>query len=1306
MLQQTSRFNAQPAERPVLAPAWLIVLLAGLIGGALWLLYPRQDLERRLATATADTDIALSVVYLENLLRSDPANMQLHLLLARQHLLLGELPEAREELQRVRGSSDPQIQRELAWLDWELDYAGYIALAADSEERARLRPVMKQKLQALRRYDWPADRLARLGQWGAQFHDPAFAQQSARELAARQADPEEAARLYEQAAREALGVSDYETCAQLYILARRTTTDPQHAKAYFLAALDALQSGNRLADAVALGEREIGVLIDDPQVLLRMTELARAAARPDVADRYVRKLLRMALLRPAEGAPAPLQMAARPFMQPAALRAQAPRPAPVFDDGAHWLLPPGSMASPALGPWRMVRAAEGKAAAQPHAPGLPFDDKVYSLAYEVFLENRKQDDAWAIARAAVRQRPQDIAWRERLARVSEWTERADVALENWLAIAQQTQRPDAWQAVLRIAPGQFDDAALAQALLYQLRSRPSDMRLVRELVDAYERLGEPQHAIDYLQAHGQGVEAQELLAQLAERAGQPELALQQWRKLFAQPGTLTPQRAMQAAVLALLLRQPQLGLPWLEAARHGDVPQAQAQDYWRLTGQLADSRQRQALAVEAYRKLITLPEAEPSDFEALVRLLRSDYPLEAARISEMAWQRYAQPEYLVDALTFHVSRSRWADTARLVHDVDAPTAAQRQAAAALLATPEYLRLAGTYYQNTGATGRARAYFENGLRAAPSSTDMRSALLWLFIDSNDAAALRQLLATHEVRWSADPELHDSLASAYQALSLPQTALDRYLTPQLHARQSDFLWLMNYADALDQNQQADQAWRLRRHLLAQQRQQMHAASAAEARQRWLTEEGLDTTRRIARARLLMTQRPGDPALAILRELLRLDQDAEDSLSNAAAETAIGWLQDAGEYTAERGYLWHQYARAHGLRANRPLWADITVALAEDDKAATGQLLQEFDERLPRYDRVNAAAAVHDVRLAQSAAFETQHDQHDDAPLHLQLTENLLAFSDQAGASTQYSQLGGMDEVRNAALLHLAVSPRLSLDMELTSIRRLRTAPNLLRNVPDEEVAQVLVRWRHTDGETQLRAAARHGYATTYPRLLAHEQRLDNRLTLGGEVGTQQPSEESLALRIGGMKDRAAANLRYQATRQDQFTLTHWAERYMLQTGAVVGTGRHSSLQYSHTYRQDAPGLAFGAFWSRHAFERRDPGNFLGPQGQQFQTLLPPGTAMGPDLFLPESFRFYGVELSSNMRYAQEYTRAMRPYASVSRTWHSSLGPGYGLRLGVSGSVFGPDHLNLDWSLTKSGVQSLGLTRSLQLSYRLHF
>jgi hypothetical protein len=44
--------------------------------------------------------------------------------------------------------------------------------------------------------------------------------------------------------------------------------------------------------------------------------------------------------------------------------------------------------------------------------------------------------------------------------VSEWTERPVQALEQWLFIARQTQKDDAWKAVLRLAPGLFHDAAL------------------------------------------------------------------------------------------------------------------------------------------------------------------------------------------------------------------------------------------------------------------------------------------------------------------------------------------------------------------------------------------------------------------------------------------------------------------------------------------------------------------------------------------------------------------------------------------------------------------------------------------------------------------------------------------------------------------------------------------------------------------------------------------------------------------------------------------------------------------------------
>ena len=114
---------------------------------------------------------------------------------------------------------------------------------------------------------------------------------------------------------------------------------------------------------------------------------------------------------------------------------------------------------------------EPKPAAAKAGPGLPFDNQIYSLGYQVFLENRNLEDAWLVARSAVQQSPSDLQWRERLAQVAEWTQRSDVALENWLVIARATQKDAAWQAVLRLAPGLFDDAALIEGLRARFHER-------------------------------------------------------------------------------------------------------------------------------------------------------------------------------------------------------------------------------------------------------------------------------------------------------------------------------------------------------------------------------------------------------------------------------------------------------------------------------------------------------------------------------------------------------------------------------------------------------------------------------------------------------------------------------------------------------------------------------------------------------------------------------------------------------------------------------------------------------------------
>ena len=173
------------------------------------------------------------------------------------------------------------------------------------------------------------------------------------------------------------------------------------------------------------------------------------------------------------------------------------------------------------------------------------------------------------------------------------------ALDNWLVIAQNTGREDAWKTVMRLAPGLFDDRALIAGLRHQLSRRPQDAALLQALVQAYERQAEPGAAIDYLQKHGSTPQSQILLAQLAERAGRSPLALQAWKRVLSDPEQRTPSHVMPAAVLALLQGEPALGLRWLEDAQTR-VPAGMQDEgeYWRLLGDLAQDQRQEALTLK------------------------------------------------------------------------------------------------------------------------------------------------------------------------------------------------------------------------------------------------------------------------------------------------------------------------------------------------------------------------------------------------------------------------------------------------------------------------------------------------------------------------------------------------------------------------------------------------------------------------------------------------------------------------------------------------------------------------------------
>ena len=1256
MLLQRSKLTATVAERPRLAPPWLITLLGTMVLSVLVLIYPHQALITRILNAPAGE---ITDAYLTNLLRTDTQNPLLRITLARRELVSGHFERVAQTLAPALTSENPQIKQEAGWLLWQSEETQYQRLPLDSPERQAVREQLLRQLAQTSDHELPIDMLAELARKAISLGDMKLGTRLFDRLAS--SEQINADQWYVNAARTALEHAEYRAAAEFYLIARERAKSIDDQRNYFLGAMHALEAGNRIPEALSVAENELENapdLINDIETLTLLVRFARAARRPDLADKYARRLLRLSLLEQ--------------------WHKEQRRLSGLDATVRHVALSANEIGN-----------EKGK------GPQLPFDDKIYTLGFEAFLDNRKLEDAWMVADSAVRQAPDNLLWRERLAKVSEWSGRPKIGLDNWLYLARTTGRDDAWQAVLRLAPGLFDDNALRFALEYQLERQPGNQKLIRETTAMYERLADPRGGLRFLERTHSRIHQSwvlEDMAELAGRIGDPDLALVYWQRFLAE-AELTPTRAVRVATIMLLFGRPEESLALLQKAQNLATKSDVA--FWRLTAKLAEFARNDGLAIKSYRQFIDTHEvstqAEESDYEALYRLLQDDYPQETAQIAAVAWQHFHQPKHLIQALGYYAKKERWQEMTTLLGGL---TEKDRQS---LRRHPEFLQLSAQCALNTGKPTQAKQDLEAAIRLAPQTQSIQLALLWFYIDSGDGVSLRRTLGMWEKDWQGDPTLHDALGSAYLALSLPDIALRRYYTPHLREHRDDFLWLMNYADALEQNQETDRAWQLRQYLLSQERQH-------STRQTWLndlTDEEPLEMRRVARARLIIAQKRGDAGLAILRELLRLDRDGEKKLSAPAKDVALGWLQEQGNYQAERGWLWQQYAKT----ATRPLWAELSLALAENDRETAGQLLERHGERLPRYDRISAAHLGDDLRLAQSDAFETQDSQHADDALHLQLSEALLEYSDSLSGEFFKRDIGKIEERESKLNWHFAISPRLALDMTLGSIERNNRDLNVIGVLPNEKYLSTRLQWRHPDGETLLTVQQRESFDTYYPMLLEHTQRIDDRLSLNLALGSDLPAADSTALMVAGMRDSATLGLRYRLSARDQISVSGNWNRYFVQDGIALGTGQNWLVEAAHAIRIDPRDVEISAFWSDYRYDRRSDFN-----DELLRALLPAGAAttadVGSSFFIPEDFRYYGIRLSTDTRFEHEYTRAWRPYATIARTWNTALGPGYDFSGGIAGSVFGADHLSIGWKISKGGSSGSGEVQEFGLTYRLHY
>jgi predicted Zn-dependent protease len=1302
MEQRRSRSSAEaePPRARVL-PFWAVLGIALMVSAVLALLFPRQTLIEQLRGTASDDPLTEN--YLSSLLRTEPHNYELRVLLAEKRFALGDMRGARAVLEPALGAEDDEVRKRALLLDYRLLSASGTPTDAELEDPRKL-ASLRARLASLAVETWGVDDILFLSGQARRLGMPAVAGRLAGRLLS--GDVHASTAQLRKAAQSALGSGDYVLAANFYFAAQKGARDKDEERELFLRGVSTLQSGNLLREALTAADEHIGDLADDEQTLTQLTRLALAANEPARAQVYVKKLMHM-----SAGDSSQEHASAGSYLLSYRI-ALSPSPLPQGEGLARFV-------DALLGIFVSEARAEEKAA-QPASPiGRPYDEELYTLAYNVFLANGNVNDARKVAEAAVAQRPDDMAWREKLAHAAEWSGQAQAALAQWLAIANKTGREDAYQALLRIAPGVRDDEALLAAWRHEAERRPLSAAEWRGVASLYEDLGQPDEGVRYLEQQFRlraDPAILDILAGLQERAGRSDDAIASLERLAALKGP-DPDLAVRLATLLFLRSDFSRAYQVLEPLQ-GRVPPENA-IYWKLLADLAYQLQQDAAATTAYGALNQGGNAQESDLVRLIGLLRPSRPEEAERIGLLAWRRFHSVAGMLAALEIANGRHDYARMGQLLAEI------KPGEEAGLAARPYYFSLRAAYAQGAGKPREALAEYHRALALTPDNTELRVGLLWLLMDARSLPGSPDELRRRLAQWRGEaatmPAYWDAYAAGYQTLGEARRALP-FLSRQAATRASDYIWLANYADALEEAGDAGMAWRVRRQawLLAKQRVQQDPGLLTGAS----GDAALDTNRAreamLAYARLATASAPGDTALVAMRQLLRQDNVAggPDAGSNgarseaaqpqaarrldaAATELVLSWYLSEERYDAAHAWMWARYAR----RTAAPAWADYSVALAEQDWERLAQLLDTAPPGALALARIEAARATGQLGRAQTLGADALEHDPDNDELHLRLATDLLASATSVIArdmAFDYDLVRGHTQGVRAQVW---ATPRLRVAVDLLWTFQHGTDETQLTGVPGTDRTQrvsALLRQgvEAGDGETEISLGQRSALADFTTASLRIARPLGTRLAGNLKLTLHDPATDSTTLLVAGHKDEARAELQYGLAAREYFNAQLWSAHFHTQGDSYLGSGHGTYLEAGYRVRSEYPDFNLRL---SHTASHYDA---VASADAASAVLTPDGSVPAGSFFMPQSFRLWGFNVGLGGDTPEQRSRGLRPFVDLGRSSNSASGSGYNWLLGAGGSVVGPDHASLYWLRSKGGAGTHAEAHEMGLRYEYFF
>jgi tetratricopeptide (TPR) repeat protein len=1217
--------GALPRDR--LFPPTSIAALAATVGVVLYAIFPHtRELSDIAAQARND---GLALQYLRNLVRATPGDLDLKMLLIKQEMALRHFAVARAMLEDLRTRADPEHQHALdllllRTLIGERDFGSHRTAAGDARLRQEIHQIL---VHIVERHAWSSEGFDLV--LGEILNDPQPAPLLS--LLRQRAEVRSGLSAHHSVtiAERLLGRGHYEAAAEFYLLAARQTPAGDGRQRLFFDGLAALQAGSAFQTIATILSGPVEDYGTSQDFWVRLARVALASGHPALAERFIKRGLKMALLRQVGDMPGMVQ----PVVGTRALHNGFLR---VADTGLDPNFIPGK------------------------PPAADFDEETFRFGYDVFLANRNLNDAFLLAQRAVKERPNDAAWRRRYAQVARWLAKPDLALEQWLAAARLGDQA-AWQDVATLAPTTWDAALKVAAMEALVEHGDTSPERIDQLIAAYDNAARPEAAVAVLDRlyskHREPrflVRKAEYQRHLGDASGEADTLE---RLIAAQQGN-TPV-ILRLAANHLERRDSARALAVLARAAPNVTDHDTA--FWRLYAQVAAMRQDDALARIAYRKALLAEKPPNDDLRAYFYLVRDHDAAEARRIAELAWTLHRDNLLFLNLLELESLEGAWPTLARRITTLNAD---DHQA---LAGEARYWSLRATIWQQTGQPERAIQDYQEAVRLAPGDENYRVGLLWLLIDLRRTDLLQTLIERWTDAGRQGGPLASAMGSALLTLGRPQQALQYYLTELKRLRRTgqepDRLWLFNYAEVLDQAGRRSGDI-IRRYLW---RDLLRSVHDDPQRFRRLPVEAERA------ARLALSETSGDVTAQVFRRLLEpAGLDATASLQRA--ELIQSWLLRDQRYDTAAYVQW----KLQAARLNTPAYLTMLTALNREDGETAARLLAKQAEAVPIYDRVYGARLIGDLTRERDEAAAGLANRPDDETLHLQLSEAFFRRPAWASQEVVHTERGALQRTTLASEVSMPFGHRKRVTARWQESRQATRDPLQLVNPPGGDYRWEFeyahegdaFKWRGVFGHR----VGRDGFDTS--RLETVWQPW-GWLSFNASFTNNEPADDNLLLSIAGHKEGARLGTELWFGRREYLRIGYGGWYYQTQGGEYLGMGRQVDWEAGYRLRLDAPdvGVRLNGLHARYSRDGQVPLRYLNMVPGGYASFAEDGE-LAPFLrtFLPNDSDQYTLSMGYGETNRSTYRNKLVPFGNAGLIYNTETRWGYTWTLGITSSLAG--------------------------------